>query len=186
MDRQSVNSQITELLGEQEQPLWDVFFAECYPALKKLARNELNRLYTDNHTTATVLVNECYLKLRESKGSKTLSQKHFFRLAARSMRFHLIDLIRRGQCDKRKARETVLHASRITGEECLLADMLDLDRALTWLHEINPELVELVEWRLFLGLTLQEIAAMKSLSLSKIHRQWTLARAMLSEYLGKL
>jgi len=183
MDRQSVNSQITELIGQETAPVWDAFFSDCYPVLKKMARNELNRFYNDDHVTATVLVNECYLKLRGRRNGKKLSRKHFFRLAARSMRFYLIDLIRRGQCDKRKARETLLHASRISGESCLLADMLDLDRAMNWLHRIKPELVELVELRLFLGLTLREIADMKKLNVSKVHRQWTLARAMLSEYL---
>ncbi len=160
------------------------FFVDFYDALKSIARCELGRVRVDSSMTATVLVNECYLKLRCGSGKKKLNKAHFFQLAARCMRFQLIDLIRRGQCDKRQARETILQASRITGEDCLLEDLIDLDRALTRLREVDAELVDLVELRLFLGLNLQEISQLTGASVSQIHRRWTVARALLSNFLG--
>ncbi len=171
--------------GDEEHPVsLDQFFTDCYEPLKKLARGELGRLFNCPDVTATVLVNECYLKLRKSGSAKKLSRLHFFRLAARSMRYHLIDLIRRGQYDKHRVKQTVLRASRITGEDCLLEDLLALDHALARLERIDTRLIELVELRLFLGLSLKEISALTGMSLSQAHRRWHLARALLSNFLN--
>lgn len=162
----------------------DALFEAHYLHLKKIAHKALSGFYGDSDLTATVLVNECYLRLHSTPAGRDLDKSHFVHLAARCMRFHLVDLLRQKQCDKRQARETLLHVSRITGEECLLADMLDLDRALNRLHVVDPSLVELVELRLFLGLTLREIGQLKDISLARAHRQWTMAKALLSNFLG--
>jgi RNA polymerase sigma-70 factor (ECF subfamily) len=58
-------------------------------------------------------------------------------------------------------------------------DLIDLDRALEELAELDPELVFLVELRYFGGLTIEETAAAMDTSPATVKRGWTAARAWL-------
>jgi RNA polymerase sigma factor (TIGR02999 family) len=58
-------------------------------------------------------------------------------------------------------------------------DLLDVDAALDRLDAINPDLRELVELRIFAGMTLEELAQSSGRSLRTVNRDWQRARALL-------
>jgi RNA polymerase sigma factor (TIGR02999 family) len=57
--------------------------------------------------------------------------------------------------------------------------VLDLDRALEALAEIDPRQARLVELRFFAGLSVEETAEAMEISPATVKREWSLARAWL-------
>jgi RNA polymerase sigma factor (TIGR02999 family) len=64
------------------------------------------------------------------------------------------------------------------------AELVDLDAALDRLDEISPPLRELVELRVFAGMTLEQLAEACGRSLRSINRDWQRARALLIAQMG--
>jgi RNA polymerase sigma factor (sigma-70 family) len=58
-------------------------------------------------------------------------------------------------------------------------ELLDLDRALDRLEEIDPQIVRTVQRRYFAGLSLAETSEVMGVSERTISRLWTTARAWL-------
>ena len=110
-----------------------------------------------------------------------MDRHHFFSLAARAMRQVLVDEARRRAAVRRPdaRRAQPLDGLEAAGVETPLEDVISISRALGHLEQIDPELGRLVEWRVFAGLTLDEIAELRSLSLSTIKREWRKARSFL-------
>ena len=134
----------------------------------------------------TALVNEAWLKLRESPHVARTSPAHFRRIAARAMRQVLVEAARRRQADKRGGGalvvtfdESLHHAG--TGAD----DLLALDHALDDLARIEPRQASLVECRFFGGLEIAEAAALLDVSESTALRDWRAARAWLAAELRR-
>lgn len=132
----------------------------------------------------TMLVNEAWLKLAGRDAIQIEGRRAFFVLASQVMRSVLVDHVRAMGAQKRggdRGRESL---SLLVGGEGSAGsengvDLLDLDEALTELGAKDPELAELVELRLFGGLSQAEIAAETGVSASTADRRWRLARAWL-------
>jgi RNA polymerase sigma factor (TIGR02999 family) len=173
-------AEITQLLararsGEPER-LAEVF-AVLYPELRRLARS---RLATAEATlTPTVLVHEAFLRLTGSGSLSLNDRQHFFACAARAMRQILVDRARARGAWKRGAGldlDALMQADGVVSNE---PELLDIDAALDRVDAIDPGLRELIEMRVFAGLTLEELAASSERSLRTINRDWQRARAML-------
>ncbi len=116
--------------------------------------------------------------------------KHFFALTARIMRQILINQAHALQTSKRGGDAHVYSLEelepwlqgRFLGEEELV-QMLDLEEALEALSQEDEELVELVEHHIHLGMTLNEYAELRQVSLSTVKRKWRVTRAYLSRAL---
>jgi DNA-directed RNA polymerase specialized sigma24 family protein len=67
--------------------------------------------------------------------------------------------------------------------EAPLEELLAIDAALAKLERLDPGLGRLVEWRVFAGLTLEEIAAFANRSPASLKRDWQKARAFLAREL---
>lgn len=157
----------------------DRLVAEVYDELRRIARRYM-RKETAGHTLQTTeLVNEAYLRLIDQNTSWQ-NRAHFFGIAAQLMRRILVDRARaRG-----RAKRGGMHDRMTLGEVAELiddhiVDLIELDRALTALTELDPRQGRIVELRFFGGLTNGEIAELKETSLSSVERQWRLARAWL-------
>ena len=154
-------------------------FAIVMPDLRKLA-HYLMRGERKGHTMqATELVNQVYFRLVAAKDRDWHSRKHFFAIAARAMRRHLIDHAR----GRPRAKFTTFSGF----EEILSADnpKIDLavavDELLDQLTQIKPEWCTVVEVKFFLGLTDEEAAEMLGLKLRTMKRMWRDAREWLFE-----
>lgn len=174
--------EITELLHAArggDGPALDQVFAQVYPTLRSLAGARMREAPGESTLSPTALVHETYLKLIGAEHLDLTDRHHFFACAARAMRQILIDHTRartsqrRGGADARVDLDCIEVASE--PEE----DLLDLDNALNQLDAIDRKLRELVEMRVFAGLTLEQLAETSGRSLRSVNRDWQRARALL-------
>jgi len=64
-------------------------------------------------------------------------------------------------------------------------EMLALDAALAKLEALDAELAQIVEWRFFGGLSVEEVAALLEVSDRTVKRHWRAARAFLFQELSR-
>lgn len=175
-------SKITELLAEArggDASKLDAVFGALYPELKRLAAARAAALAPGATLSATALVHETYIKFVESSSLDPRDRRHFFACAAKVMREILIDYLRAGSAAKRGGGvRPVTLPSQVDGE-LLDTDLLDLNRALDDLDQVNPKLRVIVELRYFAGLSSEAIAELEKCSLRTVHRDWKRARAFL-------
>lgn len=181
--------EITELLEAArsgDSRALDSVFAEVYPTLRSLAASRLRSATGESTLSPTALVNEAYLKLIGASALDLTDRHHFFACAARAMRHILIDAARARTSQKRGGAAIPVTLTVDGGEAEAIAesDLIDIDGALDRLDEINPDLRELVELRVFAGLTLEQLAESRGRSLRSINRDWQRARALLMAQLG--
>lgn len=164
---------------------YDQVFEKLYEELRRVASRQAARLGAAPTLSTTALVNEVYLKLGGDRLVAGEDRAHFFAVAAKAMRQILVDHARHKGRAKRGGGAPLV-ALDLGGEELAAAapemsveDLLTLDRALSKLSELDPELERLVEWRYFAGLSLEEIAVLTERTTRTVHRHWQLARGFL-------
>ncbi len=176
---------VTSLLrrwSDGDQEARDEVMPLVYQELRSLAQSYLRRERPGHSLETSGLVHEAFLRLTGQKQVTWQSRRHFFGIAAQSMRRILVDYARRrGRSKRGGAIEMVAF-----DEVCQAAverpqELLALDEALERLAAVDPERARLVELRFFAGLTHAEIADLLEISLSSVERRWRLARAFLHE-----
>ena len=177
---------ITELLrragggdAAAEQELIPLVYGE----LKRLASGHLKRDWNIT-LNATALVHEAFLRMAVSGQPKFEDRSHFFGIASRVMRNVLVDLVRRAQAQKR-ARSLTVHLEDL-GEVGVEREgiLLDLDYALNRLEEQHSREAKVVEMRFFTGMSLEDISAALSISVSTAQRDLRFAQAWLHRELA--
>ncbi len=173
---------ITQLLkatGSGDDAAASELYELTYEQLRGLARRirSGNRAQTVN---TTALVHEAYLKLLPGGPAAAVDRGHFFRIAARAMRQVLIDAARRRAT---RAQGALLIGHTVPDGDRASAEVLDLERALRALEELNPRHAAIVECRFFAGLSVEETAAALGISEPTVKRDWRVARAWLAETL---
>jgi RNA polymerase sigma factor (TIGR02999 family) len=163
----------------------DRVFSILYEDLRAIASRQLRGAPAEQTLSTTALVHETYLKLSKGAGWTAKDRSHFFSLAGRAMRMILVDQARSRTRQRRGSgrRPLDLENVEIPIEE-RAAEIVALDEALTRLGEVDGELAQLVEWRFFAGLSLEEIAEMSGRSERTLKRHWQAARAFLFEELS--
>src|SRR5690606_20131550 len=86
----------------------DRLFAHVYDALREVAHARLRRFRPGETLNTTALVHEVYLRLVEPDRLSPEDRAHFFALAARAMRFVLVDYARERGSQKRGGDAPVL------------------------------------------------------------------------------
>jgi RNA polymerase sigma factor (TIGR02999 family) len=143
-----------------------------YTQLRKIAASYLCRERDPDVLQATVLVHELFLRLLKQRKAGWDDHAHFYTFCARVMRMILIDQARERQTQMRGGGSFRVPLSddlswvAIDGPE-----LLDLNRALDELNDLDPEMVRLVELRYFLGFTVAETAELKQVSRATINRE---------------
>jgi RNA polymerase sigma factor (TIGR02999 family) len=163
----------------------DRVFSLAYEELRRLAAS-VRRDDPSATLTPTDLVNEAWLKLRNSPGLAATSRVHFKRVAARAMRQVLIEAARRRKAGKRGAGQAlVTFDDAIDGAAESAGDLLALNEALEDLAKLHPRQAALVESRFFGGLEMIEIAELLDVSEATVLRDWRAARAWLARELRR-
>lgn len=170
--------------GKGDREAGDRAYAEVYAELHRLALRQLGRGPAAT-LTPTALVNEAFLKLVRGRLDSINDRRHFFNLAARAMRQTVIDQARERLADKRGGDliRTELDDSLPDAHADAQA-ALALDQALGALERQDGELAEVFVWRLFGGLSTQEIADLRGVTERTIQRDLGLARNYLRLALG--
>jgi RNA polymerase sigma factor (TIGR02999 family) len=152
-----------------------------YPELRRLASSRMLG-ERGNHTwQPTVLVHELYLELMRIKAlpaDPTADQDErnaFFGLAAFLMKRLLVHYAR--PLPKRITKTEVNEALGMatSGE----AGLAEIEALLSRLHAVDPKLREVVEMRVFEGLSREEIAARLGCSVRTVARHWDFAQQWL-------
>ena len=176
--------EITQLLRDwrggshqAQEELWPVIYRE----LKSLAKSVLRRP-GPSALGATTLVHEAYLRLIGSSSDVDWNDRgHFFAVAARAMRFVLVDEARRRLAKKRDgdARPAEMPDDVADPTTHQPEDVLAVHEALNRLAKINPRYEKLVEARYFAGLSIDETADALDVSRPTVVRDWRAVRTWL-------
>ncbi|MCB9914902.1 MAG: sigma-70 family RNA polymerase sigma factor [Planctomycetes bacterium] len=161
--------------------VWELVYEE----LRGLAGARLAALPPGQTLQSTALVNEAWLKLRGGAASWE-GRAHFFGAAARAMRNILVDRARSRQRElrgdaRRRVPLTGLDVAELGAEDGLL----ELDRALAQLEQLDARSAKVVQLRYFAGLTIAEAAEVLGLSHATVEREWSFAKAWLRKALDE-
>ncbi|MGY1425248.1 ECF-type sigma factor [Lysobacter sp. A289] len=180
-----IEGDVTRLLNalhrgeELDANAHDELFARVYDALQTIAHQQRARWNGNETLNATALVHEAYLKL-VGCGSEYENRSHFLAVASRAMRHLLINYAQRQASQKRGSGEAHLPL-----EEALLIpeqrseELLALDEALERLKDVDPRAAQVVECRIFGGLSAEETADALGITRRTVTRDWSAARAWL-------
>lgn len=178
----------TQLLSDArdgDRAALDALLPRVYDELRMIARARLRRHRAGGTLNTTAVVHEAYLRLTAGEAPTFENRTHFFALAARAMRFVLIDYARERTAQKRGGDQADLPLDEglavapVAAAEAEALDLLSLDAALDRLAAVSERLAEVVEYRFFGGMEHEEIAEATGRSVSTVKRDWRRARAYL-------
>jgi len=189
MTPEPTNGPVTQLLdafrqgdaGAHEQ-LWSAIYGE----LRSMAGRQMEGEPSTHTLQPTALVHEAYIKLIGSNGDIFANRKLFFAAAAKIMREICVDYARKRKCLKRGGGE---RPGRLYEESAIFDEdptrVLAIDEALDRLKRVDPRKAELVVWRYFAGLKLEESAEALGIAKRTASKEWRLARAWLHRELSR-
>lgn len=165
---------ITELLDQWRKGREEAF-GQLAPAvfdhLHQLASSYLRGERGHHTLQATALVSEVFLRLLDTRRLQYRDRAHFYAFAAKVMRRILVDHARRHRAQKRgDGVSRVELAPELAWVDADSPEMLDLDRALGELAELDEFAVQILEFRFFLGATAEETAELLGMSRAAVDR----------------
>ena len=181
--------EITELLNtdaaaDPSSP--DELWERVYPELRRRAGALFRGERADHTLSATAVVNELFVRLATHGAREWQDRTHFYAACSGIMRHVLIDHARGRAASKRgggavreSLDENVFAAVPATEEGFRVAR-----EALEKLAEKNDRAALVVAFRVFGGLTVEEIAAELGVSERTVKSDWVLARARLRSILA--
>lgn len=155
-------------------------FNAVYAELKILARSNRRRWRGNQTMNTTALIHEVFIRLAGQENADFANRTHFYATASKAMRQILVNYAERQKAEKRGGDammvtldETVF-ATQATAEE-----LLTIHQLLTELETHNPRRSEIIECRVFGGMTIDEVAEALSISPATVKREWRVGTAYL-------
>jgi RNA polymerase sigma factor (TIGR02999 family) len=174
---------VTALLnawGSGDQAAGNELVEIVYKELRRLAAHYLQSERPDHTLQPTALVHELYLKLFSAEPIEWQNRGHFLAVAARQLRHIVVDYARNQRAQKRGG-----PLGKISIEDApqigVVVDsrVVDLDRALERLAQLDARAAQVVEFRYFGGLTESETGEALDISVATVKRDWDFARSWL-------
>lgn len=159
----------------------DRIYSFLYEDLIHIAR-AVHRRDRSLTTTTTVLVNETWLRLRDSPELAGMSLDHFKAIAVKVMRRILVEAARRRNAEKRGGGEPRVDLDSVLFKAKMKApdvQLLALDAALDQLERMDARKARIVDCHYFGGMTVPEIAEYCGLSTASVERDLRAAKAWL-------
>lgn len=181
--------QITELIGtlpKEDGGTVATLFSLVYNELRTIARHQMRGESVGHTLQPTALVNEAFLKLKQTKQIEFKDRAHFLFVASRAMQRILVD-----QARSRKRLKRGGNANRVPLSDSHLstfsndAELLDLDQSLEDFETKFPDQANLVRLHIFAGLNLEQCAHTLNTSKSTVERRWRFARAWLLHQMNR-
>ena len=178
---------ITHLLGDWkkgDEEAMSKLMGVVYDQLRLMAHRYTIKERPNNTLSTTGLVHEAYLKIIKQNNRDYQDRAHFYAIISTCMRRVILELARSRNAHKRGS-----GAQKVELEEHFLISETDAEQilsvndALDKLSEFDERLAEVVEYRYFGGMKLEEIAEALQCSLSTVKRDWRLARRWLQSEL---
>lgn len=183
----STDGEVTALLlaltaGRAEA--WDELMPAVYSELKRLAHRQLRRETPADRLQTTALVHEAYLTLVDQQRAKYADRAHFFAVASTAMRRILVDAARARTRQKRGSGVQPVSIEGLQlGRQGDALDVVALGAALERLDATSRRARQVVECRVFGGLTIDETAVALGVAPMTVKRDWRMARAWLIDEL---
>jgi len=157
-----------------------------YDELRGLAHRLMDGERAGHTLTPTALVHEAYLRLARERRIGAGDRGEFFAVAAVAMRRILIESARRRRRAKRGGdpERVELDALDALVTDAEVEELLAIDAALDELGVASPRARQVVELRIFVGLTAEETADVLGVHEKTVRRDWLAARAWLRGRLG--
>ncbi len=175
--------EITELLlawSGGEASALDKLVPLVYSELRRLAHRHMRHERADHTLQTSDLINEAYLRLVDTGRVNWRDRAHFLAVCAQAMRRVLVEYARSRGSQRRGAgvpRLPLEAAANLSLQQS--PDLVRLDGALTSLAGEFPRRAQVIELRFFGGLSVEETAAVLSVSQDTVLRDWRLARIWL-------
>lgn len=154
----------------------DALLAAIYDDLRRTSARLLRREVDYLTLQPTELVNEAVMRVMKLDRMTWQDRQHMFATCSRILRQAMIDAIRKRRAAKRQLPEVTM----LIDDASTPVDVERLDAALTRLEVLSPDLSRIVELRFFVGLTVEEIAAVTEQSERTVKRRWQTARLWLA------
>jgi RNA polymerase sigma factor (TIGR02999 family) len=156
----------------------------AHPELRRVAGALMRRERPGHTLQPTALVNEAYLAIVDHARLDWQSRAHFFAAAASVMRHILVDHARARGARKRGGNQALVTFDEGLGHGAAMdVELLDLHDALNRFGTLDPRAAQIVELRVFGGLTVQEVAEVLRISRRTVDNDWAIARMWLAREL---
>lgn len=153
-----------------------------YQDLRRIAQRQIGKRGASPTLNPTALVHEAYFQLVDETRVPWQNRGHFFAIAARSMRRIIVDYARERGAQKRGGDQIRVELEPdLAGVEAQAETLLALDAALTAIAAFSDRLAQVVECRLFGGLSEEETAQALGVSVRTVQRDWARGRAWLQK-----
>ena len=176
-------AQVTRLLlawNQGDEAALDELLPIVYAELRRLARSYMARERYGHTLQPTALINEVYLRLVDVRQVHWQNRAQFVAVCARLMRRVLVDAARsRGSTKRGGQAQQIPFDERLAPQGGRQDELLALDAALNRLAETRPRRSQVVELRVFGGLTVEESAEALHVSPETVMRDWRFAKAWL-------
>jgi RNA polymerase sigma factor (TIGR02999 family) len=179
-------TKLLEAYAEGDRAALDRMFPMVYEELNRIAHGRLLGERADHTLNTGALVHEAYIKLARLDQIDWKNRSHFFAIASTAMRHILVDYALAHKAQKRGG-----HQHRVPLENLSLMadqqaeDVLELHEALEKLETLDERQAQIVTYRFFGGLNIDETAEALSISPATVSRDWTMARAWLHRELSR-
>ena len=180
--------EVTELLqawAAGDSSAQEQLILRVHCELHRIAKRYMAREDPSHTLEPAALINEAYIRLVDWKKMRWNDRCHFFAVAAQIMRKVLIDHARSRAAQKRRglAHRTSLNASVLAESQSSL-DLLSLEVAMERLTAVDARKAQIVELRVFGGLTIEETAEVMQVAVITVRRDWQFSLAWLRKELG--
>lgn len=179
---------VTLLLQRQaagDKAALDELIELVHAELCQLAHRQMRRERAGHTLNTRALVNEAYLRLAAMDAFGWKDRGHFFGIAGRVMQQILIQHARGKMAKKRGERaEPVPLDDLELLTESQAESLLLVSEVLSELEATDTRSRQVVDYKVFVGLELDEIADVLGISKATVKRDWTFARAWLNQRLG--
>ena len=153
-----------------------------YDELRSLANKRISKIGSNPTLQATALVHEAWLRISGAEKTSWGDRHHFFRAAARAMRFIMVDRARAKASLKRGGTAEFLeiepHGLEVP-DTSLNERVLLVDEMMRRLETEDPVSERVISLKFFGGLSNKEIAAMDGIGERTVDRRWAYAKALL-------
>lgn len=186
-DADALLADLTLPSDETEAATLTAMIPGAYEELRRLAAGYLRGERSDHTLQPTALVHEVYLRLLDQSSIHWCSRAHFLGIAARMMRRILINHATARAAEKRGGADAV----RLQFDEALDfyqqrdVSLVAVDAALHRLEELDKRQAQIVEFRFFGGLTIEEIAKVLKIAPITVKREWATAKLWLQRELSE-
>jgi RNA polymerase sigma factor (TIGR02999 family) len=150
-----------------------------YDDLRTMASKFLSRESANHTFQPTDLVNESFLKLVDQTKVSWQGKTHFMAVSAQAMRRILVDHARTKHRKKRGGKDRIrlqLREDHAFSMECP-DEVLFVDEVLEKLVKLDPLHAQILEYRLFGGLSMKEIGDVLGVCSRTVERHWAMVRA---------